>query len=116
MQFICLVLGIFSLREVNKQKRLSASMFDQRKYYSSGSSGGGSATSSTSAGSAHLPPHNNNKVTRKTSDANVNYSPVPTNDITEDTTPGSNSKAKPSSTSNKNTTSTTMLNFAESAV
>jgi hypothetical protein len=113
MQFICLVLGMFSLREVNKQKRLSASMFDQRKYYSSGSSGG-SATSSTSAGSAH-PPFLN-KVTRKTSDASVNYSPVPTNDITEDTMPGSSSKAKPASTSNKNTTSTTMLNFAESAV
>jgi hypothetical protein len=107
MQLICLVLGILSLREVNKQKRLSASMFDQRRYYSSGSS------STTSAGSASS--NANNKLSRKTSDAGPNYAPVPTSDTHEDTAPGSNSKAKPSSTANKSS-STMKLNFAESAV
>lgn len=111
MQLLCLVLGLFSLREVNKQKRLSASMFDQRRYSNSGSSG---SASSSVAGNA---PPVNTKVIRKTSDAGRNYIPVPTkDDITEDATPGSNSKVKPSSTSHKNTSSTTKLNFAESPV
>jgi hypothetical protein len=98
MQLICLVLGIFSLRQVNKQKRLSASMFDQRRYTSSSSSNS-SATSVT-------------KLGRKTSDAAATYIPVSTSDNGDnDSKPGSASKTKSSSAKQA-----TRSSFAESVV
>lgn len=82
MQIICLALGIFSLRQVNKQKRLSASMFDQRRY---GSSSVSSSSSSSTAPSV-------TKLSRKTSDAAASYMPLSTSD--NDDVPGSASKTK----------------------
>lgn len=82
MQIICLALGIFSLRQVNKQKKLSASMFDQRRYRSSSASSNSSSNTTTSV----------TKLSRKTSDAAASYMPLSTCD--NDDAPGSASKTK----------------------
>lgn len=54
MQIICLLVGIWSLRNVRKQREVSASLFDQRRLRIQGSSNSGGVGTQQMVGSSSM--------------------------------------------------------------